>query len=98
MKIPKKLQPVLWSVDVNSLDSIKDSYYIIHQIFAYGSFKEIRWLFKNYSKEEIINVFKQSFKDYRKQRFYFVKNILLGLKNWQYDERYYVKNTPRVIG
>lgn len=98
MKIPKKLQPVLWSVNVNSLDLKKDSYYIIHQILAYGDFESISWLFKNYSKEEIIHVFKQSFKDYRKPRFYFVKNIILGLKNWHPDESYYVKNTPRVIG
>ncbi len=98
MRIPKKLQSVLWSTDVNLLDSKKDEYYIIHQIFAYGSIAEMRWIFENYSREEIIKIFKESFKDYRRQRFYFVKNILLGLNSWQRDERYYVKNTPRVIG
>lgn len=96
-KIPKSLQPVLWSTDVRKLDLKKDAYYIIHQILAYGNFDDLVWLFKNYSKKEIIEIFKKSFKDYRRPRFYFAKNILLGLKNWQVDERYYVKNTPRII-
>lgn len=98
MKIPKKLQPVLWSTDVDLLDSRRDECYIIHQIFAYGSLEEIHWVFQNYPIEKIVGVFKKSFKDYRRERFYFVKNILLGLDNWQPDERYYVKNTPRIIG
>ncbi|MBI2029433.1 hypothetical protein HYT02_03395 [Candidatus Gottesmanbacteria bacterium] len=98
MAIPKKLQPVLWSTKVDLLDSKKDKYYIIHQIFAYGSLTDIKWLFENYSKKDIIRIFKSAFKDYRRSRFYFVKNILLDLKNWKPDEKYYVKNTPRVIG
>jgi hypothetical protein len=96
-KIPKSLQWVLWSADVNKLDKERDKYYIIHQILAYGTLKEIIWVFKNYSTKTIISIFKQSFKDYRRSRFYFVKNYLLSLKNWQPDERYYVKNTPRII-
>lgn len=98
MKIPKKLQGVLWSANTDNLDYKKDIYYIVHQILAYGNFDEIGWLFKNYSNKEIIDVFKKSFKDYRKPRFYFIKDILLGLKTWRPNERYYVKNTPRIIG
>lgn len=98
MKIPTSLQPILWSADISKLDLQKDKYYIIHQIFAYGSILEMSWLLKNYSKSEIIETFKQSFKDYRKQRFYFVKDYILELNNWHPNENYYVKNTPRVIG
>lgn len=97
MKIPKKLQPVLWSVDVNRLDMEKDKYYIIHQIFAYGGMKDIFWVLQNYSKREIVEVFKQGFKDYRRPRFYFIKDALLRLEDWHPDERYYVKNIPRVV-
>lgn len=98
MAVPKKLQPVLWSTKVGLLDQKKDEYYIIHQIFAYGSIEDIKWVFENYPKKEIIRIFKEAFKDYRRSRFYFVKNVLLNLKNWQPDEKHYVKNTPRVIG
>lgn len=97
MKIPKKLQPVLWSTDVNLLDSERDKYYIIHQILSFGIMDEIRWVLKTYSKKEIIDTFKKSFKDYRRQRFYLVKDALLELSDWHPDERYYVKNTPRII-
>lgn len=98
MKIPKKLQPVLWSTNVDLLDSEKDKHYIIHQIFAYGILEDIVWVLQHYSKKEITEVFKQSFKDYRRPRFYFIKEALLGLDNWHPDERYYVKNTPRILG
>ena len=98
MKIPKKLQPVLWSTHVNLLDSERDKYYIIHQILSFGLLDEIIWVLNNYPKKTIIGIFKESFKDYRRQRFYLIKDAVLGLKNWHPDERYYVKNTPRIIG
>ncbi len=98
MKLPKRLQPVLWSVNIDRLNLKKDKYYIVHQIFAYGIMDDIYWVLENYSKQEIIKVFKQSYKDYRRPRFYFIKDALLGLSDWHPDERLYVKNIPRVIG
>lgn len=98
MKIPKTLQSVLWSVNVDHLNLEKDKYYIIHQILSFGSLDDISWLINNYSKKEMIDVFMRSFKDYSRSRFYFVKDAILGLKNWHPDEKYYVKNTSRNIG
>lgn len=98
MKVPIKLQSVLWSNKVSKLKLQKDKYYIIHQILSYGNIDDIKWLLKAYTKKEIIKTFKKSFKDYRRQRFYFIKDALLELNNWHPDERYYVKNTPRIIG
>jgi len=89
-KIPKSLQWVLWSADVEKLDKEKDKYYIIHQILIYGGIEELRWLFANYSREEIINVFLQPYKNYPKKIFYFVKNFILNLKNKKIDEDAYV--------
>lgn len=97
MKLPKRLKPIFWSANFDSLDFEKDAYYIIHQILVYGDIEEIKWLFKNYSKRKIIEIFKKSFKDYRPARFYFVKNILLGLESFPLEEKNYVKNTPRLI-
>ncbi|MBI5123337.1 hypothetical protein HZA75_05770 [Candidatus Roizmanbacteria bacterium] len=90
MKIPKRLQPVLWSTDVSKLDLQKDKYYIIHQILIYGRMEEINWLFKNYSKKEIIEIFLQPYKNYPRFIFYFVKNYLLGCQDRQLNEDAYV--------
>lgn len=96
MKIPKRLQAVLWSVDVNHLNKQRDKAYIIHQIFSYGRLEDILWVFNTYTKEEIKKTFTQRpYKDYWPSRFYFVKNYLLGLTQDTMDERLYVKNTPR---
>ena len=98
MKLPKKLQSTLWSANINHLNFYQDKYYIIHQILSFGSLDEISWLFSNYPKKEIIEVFMVSYKDYFRPRFYFIKDALMGLKNWHPDERNYVKNIPRAIG
>ncbi len=97
-KIPQKLQGILWSVDIKHLDIEKDKGYIIHQIFSYGNFDDISWVLKTYSKKDIISTFtKIPFKDYRASRFNLIKNFLLGLRNFNLNERLYVKNIPRDI-
>ena len=93
MKLPKHLRAVLWSADINNLNLDKDKYYIIHQILSFGILDDISWLTGIYSKKDIIDIFMVSFKDYSRPRFYFVKDAILGLKNWHPDEKYYVKNT-----
>ena len=93
MKLPKNLQPVLWSSNINKLDLNKDKYYIIHQVMSFGSLDDISWLIEVYPKKDIVGVFMVSFKDYTRPRFYFVKDAILGLKNWHPEEKYYVKNT-----
>lgn len=98
MKLPKKLQPVLWSVNIDRLDSEKDKYYIIHQTLAFGNLENLIWLLSTYPRREIIDVFKVSFKDYSRPRFYLIKDAVLELKDWHPDERYYVKNTHRIVG
>lgn len=99
MKIPRGLQSVLWSTNINLLDVERDKGYIIHQIFAYGRMEDILWVFKTYPKREIIKTFTSiPYKDYRAGRFNFVKNYLLDLKNYKLDDRYYVKNIPRALG
>lgn len=92
MKLPKHLQSVLWSVNINNLDLNKDRYYIVHQILSFGILDDISWLTGTYSKKDIIDVFMVSFKDYSRPRFYFVKDAILGLKTWRPNEKYYVKN------
>lgn len=95
---PKKLQAVLWSRDVEQLDTEEDKDYIINQILAYGVFEEWRWLFKNYSLKTLASVFlDKPSKTYRPERFNFAKNILLNLEKKDLVKEYYVVNTPRII-
>ncbi len=90
-KIPKSLQAILWSADINHLNINRDREYIIHQILMCGSFPELGWLFKTYTKKEIIDVFLNvPFKIYPKKVFYFVKNFLLCLKYKKIDEQNYI--------
>jgi len=95
--IPKRLQGILWSRNITSLNKDYDKNYIIHQVLAYGTWVHLKWLFKTYKEEEIRNVFKKHpSKDYTEKSFNFVKNILLDIDKGV-DEKLYVKTYPRVI-
>lgn len=97
--IPKSLQSVLWSGNVEKMDLKRDKGYIIHQVLIYGDINDFRWLFEAYSKKDVIQTFLTvPYKSYSPERFHFVSNFLLGLKNYQFNERLYVQNTPRDLG
>ena len=90
-KVPQKLQSILWSTDVNSLDLERNKGYIINQVLIYGTLDEIKWLFDTYSKKEVVKVFlTKPQKIYPKEVYYFVKNYILSLKDKSLDEQDYV--------
>lgn len=95
---PMHLQGILWSNDVNKLDSEKNKTYIIHQILAYGNIPQWRWLFDEYSIKTIKNIFlSKPYKDYRASRYNFVTKYLLDIESHKLNPAHYVKNTPRDI-
>lgn len=90
-QVPARLQHVLWSCDVKDLDLEEHKAYIIHQILMLGDFSELEWLFKTYSRREVINIFTRvPYKNYPRVAFNFVKNYILGLKNNWFDENKYI--------
>lgn len=97
-KIPRWLQPILWSADVADLDLKRNRGYIINQILSLGTIKELKWLFKTYSRRILREIFvKKPNKVYTASSFNFVKNILLEIKNKKLSPKYYVKSLPRDI-
>lgn len=90
-RVTKKLQPILWSTDVDKLDLERNKGYIINQVLIYGTLNEIKWLFDTYSKREVVRVFlTKPQKIYPKEVYYFVKNFILSLKDKTLDEQDYV--------
>lgn len=57
-KIHKKMQWLFWSANVEDLDLKKDKNYIINQVLNYGTWEDLKWLFKVYSEREIKKVIK----------------------------------------
>jgi len=54
--LPKFLEPVLWSYNLKDIDIKKDEDLIIQQVLNWGTEKEIKWLFKTYTKRKIKQV------------------------------------------
>lgn len=90
-KIPQRLQAVLWSCDIKQLDLKRDRAYIIHQILIYGTMEDLKWLFKTYTKKEVVQTFIQvPYKSYSQLIYHWVKNCLLGLRQTNLDFNHYV--------
>lgn len=60
--IPKYLRPFLWSYDVENLDSRRDKKVIITGILNLGSGRATKWLFREYSRDQIKAVIRGSSK------------------------------------
>lgn len=91
-KIPASLQAILWSKDIENIDSFEDNTYIIHQTLAYGDIDEIKWLFTVYLKDEIKNIFiSHPSKIYTRPIYFFIKDFILNIEE-DINENDYVKN------
>lgn len=91
-KIPLSLRGILWSRKLENLNLGKDKAYIIHQVLAYGSLSQVKWLFKTFPKKEIIKIFTNlPRKNYSAAGFNFVKNYLLTLSHKKIKTDAYVK-------
>lgn len=89
VKIPKKLQPILWSVDTDKLDIQKHKGYIIHQVLRFGTLSDIKWLFQTYTKDKIRKFFlAHPSKNYAPEDFHFIKNYVLGLRERLDSDKY----------
>lgn len=98
MKLPSTLQPYFWSTDIRKIDKERDRIYIINQILSYGGLEEWKWLFINYTLEDIKDVFRNHpIKTYRPATFNLVKNVILEIEGYLPLEKYVI-NTPRNIG
>ena len=92
-KIPKTLQGILWSVSVDKLDLEDDKNYIIHQVLAYGTLEQIKWLFNVYGRQEVKETFSnEPTRVYDQPSFIFVKNVVLDLENASLDKKRYVQS------
>ena len=57
-KVPKQFQRVLWSYDINKMDLGEDKKEIITQVLNYGTWEDLKLLYKLYSEKEIKEVVK----------------------------------------
>ena len=58
--IPQSLKPILWDVDLESLDVKKDKDFIIKRVTDKGRWDDVVWLKTQYVIDDIIDVVKKS--------------------------------------
>ena len=58
--MPIELKKYFWDTNFEKLDLKKNMKYIISRLFCEGDIEDIRWLKRNYTREEIIETAKTS--------------------------------------
>lgn len=80
IKIPKEMQWLFWSYPVEELDLEKDKEYIITQSLNYGTWEDLKWLFRVYSEKEIKKVLKRPARGLWFKDVLNFWNLMFGLK------------------
>lgn len=52
-KLPKFLQSVLWSYNLNKMNLKEDKEIIITRVLNYGDWKDLKWLYSVYTENDI---------------------------------------------
>lgn len=79
-KLPRFLQSALWSYRLDKLDLQKDKELIISQILNHGTWKQLQWLWQNYSEKEIESVFKKPFRGFWREEVLNYWSQIFGLR------------------
>ena len=59
-KLPPSARKYFWDVNFDELDASKHPRFVIERLLEYGDFPELRWLFRNFSRQRIVNTLKNS--------------------------------------
>ena len=59
-KLPEFLKPYFWDVDFEKMDGVQYPLFVISRVIDKGDTNALRWILKNYSKEQITNTLKIS--------------------------------------
>ncbi|MDP1689205.1 MAG: hypothetical protein Q8L47_03685 [bacterium] len=57
-RLPKKLYPYFWEVDISKLDIKRKKIYVLTRLLEYGRPEAIRWAWKYFSKRDFCNALK----------------------------------------
>ncbi|MBC8526927.1 MAG: hypothetical protein H8D22_08760 [Candidatus Cloacimonetes bacterium] len=55
-KLPEFLRTYFWDVDFDKLDMDAYPKYVLSRILEYGNEKAVRWMKKNYTKDDVADV------------------------------------------
>ena len=66
--IPDHLRPFFWETEFSQISVNKNKPYIIERILELGNLSAVKWLFLNYTKNEIKEVLEKSRKVSAKSR------------------------------
>lgn len=59
-KLPDSAKRYFWDINVETLDVAAHPRFVIERLLEYGDFPELKWLFREFSRDEIVDVIKRT--------------------------------------
>jgi hypothetical protein len=86
-KIPKNFKPLFWSYKFSSIDPQRDKKRVVINTINYGNWEHWLWIIKNYSKEGLKKIIRETpASEFRPQALKLI-SLLLGIKKLKYASR-----------
>ena len=82
-QIPLSLQPYFQEYDLKDLHLQRDANLIIQRTLEYGTWDEVRWLFKAYTRQRIQRFLREHGERWLKPSTFNYWRKLLGVRRWQ---------------
>ena len=82
-RIPKGLAPHFQEYDISQLDFARDANLIIQRVLEFGTWDEIRWLFKTYRSKRIRIFLREHGERWLKPVTFHYWRKLLGIRKWK---------------
>ena len=82
-QIPNGLKPYFQEYDITRLDVTRDANLIIQRVLEFGTWDEIRWLFKTYRSKRIRLFLRQHGDRWLKPVTFTYWRKLLGIRRWR---------------
>ena len=89
--MPTEFKKYFWDTEYEKLDIIKNMKYIISRLFCEGNWESIKWLKRNYTREEIIETAKTS-----RRLTPITANFLKNVYNLKKEDMQYYRNNENM--
>lgn len=78
-KLPQQFKTLFWDMEFDTLEPGRDYYFIIERLLEKGNWDTVKWVFKNFSRQEIKSIILKSPNISQKTRNFW--QIVLNEKN-----------------
>lgn len=60
-KVPPQFHYLFWDTDVNTVDPVRDKWFVVEKVVNYGTIDSAKWLLSILALEDIVDILKRNY-------------------------------------